>query len=103
MEEIRNDVVEVVEPVEGEVVNTEETFDENGNKVTFKDAAVGATLGVVLCIGVIETTKKVIRAGKWCSEKIKSGIGKMKEKKRKKEAEVTNDVAEVISEPDKTE
>ena len=98
-----NEVVDVVEPVNGEVVNTEDTYEE-GDKVTLKDVAVGATLGVVLVVGVIETTKKTIKAVKWLGGKAVEGFGKAKQKfGKKKEAEVTEDVTEVTTEEVKAE
>lgn len=99
---VENEVAVVEEPVQGEVVNTEDTYEE-GEKVTAKDVALVAAVTGLLVVGVVETTKKVIVFGKWAGGKIKDGFVKAKQKFGKKEAEVTEDVAEVTTEEVKAE
>ena len=106
MADFNNDVAVVenndVEVVTGEVVNTNEVSDEE--RMGIKDVALIATATGIFAVGVVETTKKVIKFGKWAGSKIKAGFGKAKQKFGKKEAEVTEDVTEVTTEEEvKTE
>ena len=96
-----NEVVD--EPIQGEVVNMEDTY-EGGERVTVKDAALAAGLATLIVLGTIDATKKIIKVGRWAGGKAVEGFGKLKSKfGKKKEAEVTEDVAEVTTEEVKAE